>query len=381
MRHLTLAPAGKTRHGPSWPHAPERHALTTESAVSWSDPERQLAFMRWLSSLPPQLGIEAESLRPASADASFRRYFRLDTAQGPRIVMDAPPEREDCAPFVQVAATLRGGGLRVPEVLEGDRGLGFLMLTDLGSTTYLAALRGPPRLDAAQANRLYLGALDSLVRLQGLPVQAQVPAYDRALMRRELDLFPDWYVARHCGATLTDRERDVLERSFALILDACLAQPAVLVHRDYHSRNLMRPDPADRDQRPGVLDFQDAVWGPVSYDLASLLRDAYVEWDEEVQLDWAVRYWEKARRAGVPVDDDFGVFWRGFEWMGLQRHLKVLGIFARLSQRDGKDGYLEDLPLVWRYAHRVAMRYSGLKGLALLLERMAGTARESGYTF
>ena len=363
------------------PPALERPPLTAESTVSWSDPERRLAFDRWLSSLPASHGIEAASLRPASADASFRRYFRIDTAQGCRIVMDAPPGHEDSAPFVQVAATLHAGGLRVPEVLAWDRSQGFLLLTDLGSTTYLTALKGPRLLDAAQASGLYLGALHSLVRLQGLAAQSQVPAYDRALMRRELDLFPDWYVARHCRATLSDRERDALERSFALILDACLAQPQVLVHRDYHSRNLMRPDPADSDQRPGVLDFQDAVWGPVSYDLASLLRDAYVEWDEEVQLDWAVRYWEMARSAGLPVDGDFGVFWRGFEWMGLQRHLKVLGIFARLSHRDGKDGYLQDLPLVWRYAHRVAMRYSGLKGLALLLERMAGTTRESGYTF
>ena len=363
--------------------------MSTDPAISWSDPQRRHAFERWLGALPTDLGIERSSVRAASADASFRRYFRVDfrvgATQGSRIVMDAPPQREDCRPFVQVAEALNAGGLNVPQVLDWDRDQGFLLLSDLGSTTYLAAIQGPPPLDASQSADLYLAALEALVRLQGLPVPAGLPAYDRALMRRELDLFPDWYVARHCGATLTEREREGLERSFGLILGACLAQPTVLVHRDYHSRNLMLSGAVGvtggRATGPGILDFQDAVRGPVSYDLASLLRDAYVEWDEEVQLDWAVRYWERARRAGLPVDADFGSFWRDFEWMGLQRHLKVLGIFARLFHRDGKDGYLRDLPLVWRYAHRVAMRYSGLKPLALLLERLAGTQREAGYTF
>ncbi|HSV70354.1 MAG TPA: phosphotransferase [Methylibium sp.] len=328
--------------------------------------------------MPAGLGLDAASLRPASADASFRRYFRIDGRDGPRIVMDAPPQHEDCTPFVKVAGLLQRGGLRVPEVLDWDRPQGFLLLGDLGSTTYLAALEGPPRLDAAQAHGLYLDAIDALVRLQGIEAATDVPPYDRAPLQRELDLFPDWYIARHCGATLSDREREQLARCMALILDACTAQPSVLVHRDYHSRNLMLGGVTGG---PGVLDFQDAVWGPVSYDLASLLRDAYVEWDEEVQIDWAVRWWERARKAGLPVPDDFGTFWRDFEWMGLQRHLKVLGIFARLYHRDGKDGYLKDLPLVWRYAHRVAMRYSGLKPLAALLERLAGTERSAGYTF
>jgi len=193
----------------------------------------------------------------------------------------------------------------------------------------------------------------------------------------EMRLFPDWYIARHCGQTLDDGESARLEACMAAILDACTAQPAVLVHRDYHSRNLM----LEPDGRPGLLDFQDAVHGPITYDLVSLLRDAYVEWDEEVQIDWAVRYWERARKAGLPVDPDFGAFWRALEWMGLQRHLKVLGIFARLYHRDGKDAYLQHLPRVWRYAHSVCVRYSGLQPLALLLERLAGTQREVGYTF
>lgn len=354
-------------------------AVTASEPIRWTDPARQQAFERWLAALPPELGLDLATLRIASADASFRRYLRLDGAHGPRIVMDAPPAHEDCVPFVKIAALLRAGGLEAPEVLHWDREQGFMLLGDLGDTTYLAALAGR---DAQAAAPLYLAALDALVKLQRIgradAKAAGVPDYDRALLKRELDLFPDWYIERHCGVALGAAERAQLERSFELILGACLAQPGVLVHRDYHSRNLMR---VDGMQAPGILDFQDAVWGPVTYDLASLLRDAYIEWDEEVQIDWAVRYWERARKAGVPVDADFGAFWRDFEWMGLQRHLKVLGIFARLSYRDGKHRYLADLPLVWRYAHRVASRYAVLQPLGLLLEKLAGTDRQAGYTF
>ncbi|WP_273283496.1 aminoglycoside phosphotransferase family protein [Methylibium petroleiphilum] len=332
--------------------------------------------MDWLNAQAAAHGLVVGSLRTASADASFRRYFRIDGRDGPRIVMDAPPAHEDCRPFVGVAALLRGGGLEAPEVLSWDEPHGFMLLSDLGATTYLEAIR---RADPVQSNALYLAALDALVRLQRIDAQARVPNYDRALLQRELDLFPTWYIERHCRHTLDDKALAQLQRCFELILDACTAQPAVLVHRDYHSRNLMLP--REPGGPPGLLDFQDAVWGPVSYDLASLLRDAYVEWDESTQLDWAVRYWERGRKAGLPLDADFGNFWRDFEWMGLQRHLKVLGIFARLSHRDGKDGYLKDLPLVWRYAHRVASRYNGLGPLAHLLEQLAGTQRESGYTF
>lgn len=346
--------------------------------IAWTDPARHAAFDRWLATLPGTLALDASSLRPASADASFRRYFRIDAASGSHIVMDAPPQHEDCAPFVHIAQMLQAGGLRVPEVLNWDREHGFLLLSDLGSTTYLAALEGPPRLDASQAHGLYLDAIDALVQLQRIDARAELPAYDRALLQREIDLFPQWYITRHCQTTLSSTEHDQLNRCVSLILDACAAQPAVLVHRDYHSRNLMLGGVTGG---PGLLDFQDAVWGPITYDLVSLLRDAYIEWDEEVQIDWAVRWWERARKSGLPVPSDFGTCWRDFEWMGLQRHLKVLGIFARLAHRDNKEGYLKDLPLVWRYAHRVAMRYNALRPLALLLERLAGTQRVEGYTF
>lgn len=347
---------------------------TSTAAIRWDDPAREQAFNAWLASLPATLGLQPQTLRAASADASFRRYLRLDAAPGPLIVMDAPPAREDCRPFVQVAGLLRDAGLSAPQVLHWSEAQGFMLLDDLGATTYLAALEGA---DERAAAPLYLDAIDALLRLQRIDARGRVPDYDLALLRRELDLFPEWYVQRHCAHALDAAQQAALERCFGLILDACAAQPAVLVHRDYHARNLMhRPGGA-----PGVLDFQDAVWGPITYDLVSLLRDAYIEWDEAVQLDWAVRYWERARQAGLPVDADFGNFWRDFEWMGLQRHLKVLGIFARLHHRDGKDGYLADLPRVWRYAHRVTLRYSGLKPLALLLEQLAGTQRETGYTF
>ena len=349
--------------------------MSNASPIHWSDPAREQAFTHWLDRLPSGLGLDRTSVQSASADASFRRYLRIDSVRGPRIVMDAPPAHEDCRPFVRVAQLLREGGLEAPEVLAFDEAHGFMLLQDLGATTYLDALAGR---DAAQAAPLYLGAIDALVRLQRIELPAQFPPYDRALMQRELELFSDWYVARHCGHVLGAADRARLDQAFTLILDACVDQPGVLVHRDYHSRNLMV---ASGTAGCGILDFQDAVRGPITYDLVSLLRDAYIEWDEATQLDWAVRYWERARAAGLPVHADFGAYWRDFEWMGLQRHLKVLGIFARLYHRDGKDGYLRDLPLVWRYAHRVAARYRALAPLALLLERLAGTERTAGYTF
>ena len=247
---------------------------------------------------------------------------------------------------------------------------GFLLLSDLGTTTYLAAL------DAANAHELYLDAIDALVRFQRTSREGVLPPYDEALLRRELDLFPDWYVARHLGRALDDaaaRKRST--RVFGAILANNLAQPRVFVHRDYHSRNLMVSAP-----NPGVLDFQDAVYGPITYDLVSLLRDAYVEWDEERQIDWAVRYWERARAAGVPVDADFGAFWRDFEWMGVQRQLKVLGIFARLYHRDGKAGYLADMPRVMRYLRGACARYRELEPLLALLDALEDRAPAVGCT-
>ncbi len=325
----------------------------------------------WLATLATP-ALVVSSLRPASADASFRRYFRIDAVDGASyIVMDAPPPQEDVRPFIKVAELFGATGVTVPTVLAQDVEQGFLLLSDLGATTYLQLLNNDT------AHKLYLDAIDALVLLQ---VQSQpdvLPEYDRALLQRELMLFPDWYLNKHLGATLTDAQTADLQKVFDGLLANNLAQPQVYVHRDYHSRNLMVLDRGN----PGILDFQDAVYGPITYDLVSLLRDAYVQWDEEMVLDWAIRYWERAKRAGLPVNPDIDAFYRDFEFMGLQRHLKVLGIFARLSHRDGKDAYLKDMPLVMEYARKTAHRYIELKPLIRLLESFEDKTPQVGYTF
>ena len=349
------------------------------SAVQWNDPARQSAFLAWLAPIAAAQNLLPASLRPASADASFRRYLRLDAQDGSsRIVMDAPPDKEDCRPFVHVQELMQAAGLPVPQIHAWDEAHGFMLLSDLGGQTAIE------RLDEAQpaaAHAWYLQAVDLLLDWQKASRPGVLPAYDDALLRRELQLFPDWYIAKHRGVTLDDKQQASLQKVFDALLANNLAQPQVYVHRDYHSRNLMVLDAGN----PGILDFQDAVYGPITYDLVSLLRDAYVIWDEDIQLDYAVRFWEKARKAGLPVADDFGDYWRQFEWMGLQRHLKVLGIFARLALRDGKRQYLDDIPRVWTYAHRVASRYQGLGPLARLLEQAeaahGGTQTQVGYTF
>ena len=329
----------------------------------------------WLASV---LATHAFSLAPASADASFRRYFRVTLAAAhplagaakTLIAMDAPPPREDCRPFVHVAALLAAAGVNAPHVHAQDLARGFLLLTDLGATTYLAAL------DETNANDLFGDALAALVRWQLATRPGTLPPYDEALLRRELMLFPEWYIERHRGITLTDGERAALDRVFDRIVANNLAQPAVFVHRDFMPRNLMVSTP-----NPGVLDFQDAVVGPITYDVAALFKDAYISWPEERVLDWTIRYWERARRAALPVTTDFGVFWRDCEWMGLQRHLKVLGIFARLCHRDGKAGYVEDTPRFLAYVRPVAERYAELAPLVRLLDRMEQRAPAVGYRF
>lgn len=321
----------------------------------------------WVEQVLPE---PLRALAPASADASFRRYFRASTEEGSYIVMDAPPELEDCRPYIHVARLFRAAGANTPEILAQDQQQGFLLLTDFGNTTYLDAL------DADNADRLYRDANAALVRIQTASRPGVLPAYDRELLLRELRLFPDWYLDRHLGCELAPDQWRVLEASFAAILANNLAQPRVYVHRDWHSRNLMVTEP-----NPGVLDFQDAVYGPITYDLVSLYKDAYIFWEEERVLDWVIRYWELARQAGLPVHADFAAFYRDFEWMGVQRHLKVLGIFARLYHRDGKDGYLKDMPLVMHYLRRACERYSGLHPLLRLLDDIERRPVQAGYTF
>lgn len=314
-------------------------------------------------------------IAPASADASFRRYFRLSLPDGTtRILMDAPPEHEDCRPFIKVAALLAKAGLAAPRVLDQDLEQGFLLLTDLGRIGYLEALHA----DLSLADTLIRPVLDTLVRWQLASSAATLPPYDAALLRRELELFPEWFIGRHLGVTLADNEKLLLERSFKYLINSALNQPKVYVHRDFMPRNLMLVE-SEQALTPAIIDFQDAVYGPITYDVVSLFRDAFISWDEEQEIDWVVRYWEKARAAGLPVRADFGDFWREYELMGLQRHLKVLGIFCRLKYRDGKDKYIEDLPRFMRYAKKTAGRYLPLKPLLNLLDKLDGQTEQIGY--
>ena len=317
--------------------------------------ERRTRLEQWLAT---QLRGARFTLTAASEDASFRRYFRVTLDDGRTFVaMDAPPEKEDCRPFVRIAGMLADAGLHAPTVHAQDLAGGFLLLSDLGKRTYLAELNG------ATAGALMADATDALIRWQLASRPGELPPYDEALLRREMNLFPEWYVARHRQKSLNAAQAQALEAIFALLVKSALAQPAVYVHRDYMPRNLMVSEP-----NPGVLDFQDAVMGPITYDVVSLLRDAFISWEEERVLDWSVRYWQKAKAAGLPVEHDFGEFWRALEWMGLQRHLKVLGIFARISYRDGKPKYLADTPRFLAYARPVAQRYRELAPLTRLLD-------------
>lgn len=319
--------------------------------------QRLAALKRWLAG---PLGGPDFGLAPASADASFRRYFRVTRADAPSfIAMDAPPEHEDSAAFVRVAQLLRAAGVNAPQVQAQDLAQGFLLLTDLGTVTYLDAL------NEENADALMRDAIAALLKWQLATRAAALPPYDEALLRRELALFPEWYVGRHLKRAFTPAQRASWESLCTALVASALAQPQVYVHRDYMPRNLMRCEP-----NPGVLDFQDAVIGPLTYDIASLTRDAFLSWDEARVLDWSVRYWEGAKQARLPVAADFGEFWRALEWMGLQRHLKVLGIFARLTYRDGKAKYVTDAPRFLGYARATAGRYGALAPLGRLLDEV-----------
>jgi N-acetylmuramate 1-kinase len=332
--------------------------------------DRLQLLENWISRQFPEKRF---TLAPASADASFRRYFRVTFEGVTLIAMDAPPQQEDCTPFLHVAQLFSAAGVHVPEILAQDQAQGFLLLSDLGSLTYLQALDNQD-----SADQLYRDAITALLKMQMASRPGVLPEYDEALLLRELHLFPEWYVATHLKATLNANQKAELDRVFAQIVQRSLAQHQVFVHRDYHSRNLMVATP-----NPGVLDFQDAVYGPITYDLVSLFKDAYIRWEEERILDWLIRYWERARAMGLPVARDFAVFHQDFEWMGVQRHIKVLGIFARLSHRDGKESYLRDIPLVLEYLRKACDRYRELNLLLLLLDEVEVNPVEEkiGYTF
>jgi len=327
--------------------------------------DRLQELQAWASRV---LGVPAPVLEPASADASFRRYFRTSAEGRSLILMDAPPPREDCRPFVRVAGLLREAGVHAPTILAQDMERGFLLLDDLGTQTYLEVLRDD------NADALFADAIAVLIRWQGASRPAVLPAYDRALLRRELDLFPDWYVARHLRLELAADEKQVLEEAFRRLEDSALAEPQVYVHRDYMPRNLMLSDP-----NPGVLDFQDAVYGPISYDVLSLFKDAFISWDEKRIEGWRRSYWEDARRASLPVPER-GEFKRAFDWMGLQRHLKVIGIFARINYRDGKPHYLKDIGRFLGYVRDTGRLYKEFTPLLKLLDSLESRATREAAT-
>ena len=312
----------------------------------------------WLAGFDELAGAE---VAVASSDASFRRYFRVITAAGSRIVMDAPPEREDCRPFVKVAGFLERMGLNSPRVLHADFERGFLLLTDLGSTLYLDVLRRNPR----DADALYGDAMRALGTLQaeGMRLKDGLPAYDRELLEFELSLFHDWLCGRHLDIAMSDSDEQAWQACCECLVNSALRQPTVFVHRDFHSRNLLVTDV----DNPGILDFQDAVSGPLTYDLVSLLKDCYVRWPARQVHDWAMSFFATLD-ASVTGDVDAAAFWRYFELMGVQRHLKAAGIFARLLHRDGKSSYLRDVPRTLEYVAEVAARYDELAFIARLVE-------------
>ena len=325
----------------------------------------------WLVPLLARDGITDYQLAPASADASFRRYFRITTPAGTRIVMDAPPAQEDCAAFIKVAGLLRAAGVNAPEVIAENRADGFLLLTDLGHETYLDAI------NEHNADTLFREANEALIKWQLASRPGVLPIYDEKKLHQELALFPDWYLGRHIGVELNAGQRLTLQNAFSAVAQNSLSQSMVYVHSDYMPRNLMVSSP-----NPGVLDFQDAVYGPISYDIASLYRDAFISWEEERVLDGTIRYWEKAKKAGLPMPEQFGDFYRDVEWMGLQRHLRILGIFARLHYRDGKPAYLEDAPRFVNYVRKTCERYGALRPLVRLFDELKiGETAVSGYTF
>jgi aminoglycoside/choline kinase family phosphotransferase len=324
----------------------------------------------WLQQKLPELFAEqgwgtvpAATLTPASSDASFRRYFRWQGAGRTLIVMDAPPPQEDCRPFVKVAQLLARAQLNVPQILAADLERGFLLLNDLGRQTYLDVI------NEGNADALFADALQALLAFQQLPMNEPMPSYDDALLRRELQLFPEWYVRRHLGVDLSPAQQAAWQRSSQLLIDSALAQPQVLVHRDYMPRNLMLSEP-----NPGVLDFQDAVYGPVTYDVTCLFKDAFLSWPEARVRSWLEQYWQQARDLGVPVQAEWEDFLRASDLMGVQRHLKVIGIFARICHRDGKPKYLGDVPRFFSYIEAVLARRPELAELGELL---ASLQRES----
>ncbi|MDH0864039.1 phosphotransferase [Mitsuaria sp. GD03876] len=362
--------------------------------VPWSDADRAARFDHWLAPLAAAHGLRPETLAVASSDAGFRRYLRVAAADGRTlIVMDDPAAPNQVRPFVEVGALMAGCGLHVPAILAHDAALGFALMEDLGTRSYLEALlRAQRDGDTRTPQTLMRDATAALLRWQGCEAaraDGALPAFDDAFVRRELQIFVDWCVQAHHGKQWNEKQQGYWDRTVALLSTNVAAQPRVPMHRDYMPRNLMVCD-----ANPGILDFQDAVLGPITYDIASLLRDAFISWEEAEELDWAVRYWEGARQAGLfgadPADPtgedphemalDFGLFWRRLEWTVLQRQLKIMGIFCRLKHRDGKPHYVEDLPRFYAYVVKTATRYVELAPLLRLVEDLQPQFTQTGFT-
>ncbi len=351
--------------------------MTRATASAVGDPlmsehdVRLQQLQTWLAEqLPPlfaarEWGVVPEAeLTPASSDASFRRYFRWQAGERSLILMDAPPPQENCEPFVRIAALLSSAGVHVPQVLAADLEQGFLILDDLGRQTYLDVI------NEHNADQLFDDAIEALLQQQRLPLDSHLPHYDEALLRRELQLFPEWYVQRHLGLTFTPEQEAAWQCISRLLIDSALAQPKVVVHRDFMPRNLMQSSP-----NPGVLDFQDAVNGPVTYDITCLFKDAFLSWPEARVQAWLHGYWERAKAAGIPLQASFEDFLRASDLMGVQRHLKVIGIFARICHRDGKPKYLGDVPRFFSYIEAVLARRPELAELG---ELFASLAKDEG---
>jgi len=358
--------------------------------ITWADSARQSLFASWLENCKYQFALNPASIRVASADASFRRYFRIYSSNSPNqsyIIMDAPPDKESCDSFVSVANLLNKAGLLVPDILNWNRLDGFMLLSDLGSHTLLNHLGSQIDLskpDITPPLEPFLKSIEALVSLQKSTIENNLPPYDEALLLRELNLFPEWYLRAHKQVFLNDEQLNTLSSSFQTIIKSNLSAPNVFVHRDFMTRNLMVPDNSF-ENRLGVLDFQDAVIGPITYDIASLMRDAFCSWSEEFVLDVTVRYWERIRKSGL-IDsngwsEDFGEFWRAVEWMGLQRHLKVSGIFARLTLRDHKPKYLADTPRFITYIRSTASRYRELFPLLRMIDTIENVEATQAFSF
>lgn len=343
-----------------------------------STPSNDLRYQQlviWLRSLECHHNLHLDTLRPASGDASFRRYFRLNADQTTLIVMDAPPDKEDIVAFVDITHRLAAQQLKVPTIIASNMEQGFLLLSDLGEDNFYHALH--KGLDHQRIQTIYRGAIQSLVQLQQAD-STGLPLYDQTRMLEELQVFEEWFVAQHCQITLTEQEHKALSTCFTVLVADNANVAHVVVHRDYHTPNLMMP--TDDTLCPGIIDYQDAVMGPITYDLASLVMDARYTWSEEQQLDWAIRYWQAAIHADLPISRDFAQFHRAYEWMSVQRNLRILGVFCRLSLRDSKHWYLEHLPRLQAYIRQVTSRYEALSPIRKLLDRIEGRQTVLGVT-